>query len=859
MLLFYRHRGISCLTLKVCLLALSIQAFGAAQNRPTRRVLILNEAGTSYPAINLIDQGIRTVLGNSPYQIEFYREYLETILFPDPVVQQELRNFYIRKYQVPKPDVIVTVGPSPLRFMSEVHEKFFQGIPIIFCLLDAPSGTFGLDSDFTGVEEQISPVETLEAALRLQPGTKHVIVVGGVSDFDREQQAVVRDRLKSYENRLDISYLTHLALPALMEQLKHLPDHTVVLLTSIGQIADGTVLTSAETGPIVATEANAPVFSLFDVYLNHGEVGGDVSDTNEQGKTVGRIALRLLAGEKPKNIPIVKGATTYTFDSRALNRWKFSERNLPPASLILNREPSFWERYKQYVIVSLLVFLAQALLIAGLLRQRMRRKRMEEALKKTEEKFRMAFLGSPLAVSIARVQDNCYLDVNETFARNIGWKRDDVVGRTPFDLGIWVDPAQRNAIQRKVVSDAVIQNVEFSFRNRSGEIKTGLGSFELIEIDGTQCILSVATDITERKQLEDKVRRALREGEERFRFVANAAPVMIWMAGDDRLCLYFNQRWLEFTGRPLQAELGNGWAEGVHPEDLDRWVDTYRKAFDSREPFQMEYRLRRHDGEYRWILTSGVPRFDADGTFAGYIGSAQDVTDHKRAQEALSTLSGRLIEAQEEERRHIARELHDDISQKLAVLSFGLQQVNQGLPDSQAPVRDRIDPLLNQITNISRGLRALSHRLHSSMLETLGLERAMRGFCRELAEQRDVKIDFVSTGVPNGLSSQVSLCLFRVLQEGLNNAVKYSNVRHFEVQLETLSDQLQLIILDGGVGFDPTLAMYNQGIGLISMRERVSLLKGTLSIVSKPGGGTEIKARVPLSTGTDTARKGAWA
>jgi PAS domain S-box-containing protein len=334
---------------------------------------------------------------------------------------------------------------------------------------------------------------------------------------------------------------------------------------------------------------------------------------------------------------------------------------------------------------------------------------------------------------------------------------------------------------------------------------------------------------------------------------------MIWMAGDDKLCLYFNQRWLEFTGRPLQAELGNGWAEGVHPEDLDRWLDTYRKAFDGREPFQMEYRLRRHDGEYRWILNSGVPRFDADGTFAGYIGSAQDVTDHKRAQEALSTLSGRLIEAQEEERRHIARELHDDISQKLAVLSFGLQQVNQGLPDSQAPVRDRIDPLLNQITNISRGLRALSHRLHSSMLETLGLERAMRGFCRELAEQRDVKIDFVSTGVPNGLSSQVSLCLFRVLQEGLNNAVKYSNVRHFEVQLETLSDQLQLIILDGGVGFDPTLAMYNQGIGLISMRERVSLLKGTLSIVSKPGGGTEIKARVPLTAGTDTARKGAWA
>src|SRR5262249_12635341 len=266
------HRVLSCLTLKVFLFVLAFPAFTAAQGRPTRRVLILNEAGTSYPAINLIDQGIRTVLGNSPYQFEFYREYLETILFPDPADQQVFRNFYVKKYQVTRPDVIVTVGPSPLRFMREVHEKFFPGIPIVFCLLDAPSESFSLDAGFTGVEEQIAPVETLEAALRLQPGTKHVVVVGGVSEFDKEQQAAVRERLKVYENRFDISYLTNLALPALIEQLKHLPDHTIVLLTSIGQIADGTVLTSSETGPIVATEANAPVFSLFNVYLNHGEV-----------------------------------------------------------------------------------------------------------------------------------------------------------------------------------------------------------------------------------------------------------------------------------------------------------------------------------------------------------------------------------------------------------------------------------------------------------------------------------------------------------------------------------------------------------------------------------------------------------
>lgn len=648
MRLLRHHPVSSCrIPLKVALLALFFfQSATTAQVKPTRRILILNETGTLYPSIDLIDQGIRTALGDSLYQVEFYREYFDTLLFPDPATQQEFRNFW--KYQNRKPGVIVTVGSSPLRFMAEVHQEFFPGIPVIF-----------------------------------------------------------------------------------------------------------------------------------------------------------------------------------------------------------------WEAYKQYVIVGLLVFAVQALLILGLLWQRTRRKRMEAALKKTEAKFRMAFLRSPLAVSISRIEDSTYLDINETFERGTGWSRGEVIGRTPFDLGLWVDPEKRKDLQRRVMSGKNAQNVEFTFRTKEGRVKTGLGSAELIEIDGAQCMLSVATDITERKQLEERMRSALRDGEERFRFVANTAPVKIWMSDEDKRCVYFNQRWLNFTGRPLEAELGNGWAESVHPEDLDRCMDTYTEAFDRRQPFHVEYRLRRYDGEYRWVLDSGVPRFHSDGAFAGYIGSAVDVTDHKRAQEALSSLSGRLIEAQEQERHHLARELHDDINQKLAVLSFGLQQVTHVVPDSQTPTRAQIEPLVNQVKNISRDLRALSHRLHSSRLETLGLERAMQGFCRELAEQREVKVDFASSGLPDDPSQQVSLCLFRILQEGLNNAVKHSGVRHFEVELEKVADYLQLTIRDQGVGFDPGKAMHTGGIGLISMRERVHLLKGTLSIVSSPQAGTEIKARVPITAGAEAETKGA--
>jgi PAS domain S-box-containing protein len=354
-------------------------------------------------------------------------------------------------------------------------------------------------------------------------------------------------------------------------------------------------------------------------------------------------------------------------------------------------------------------------------------------------------------------------------------------------------------------------------------------------------------DITESK----RAMAALRESEERFRFVANTAPVVIWMTGPDKLCTYVNQVWLNFTGRPLETELGYGWAESIHPGDRQACVEGYTRAFDRRQPFTIEYRLRRHDGEYRWIFDSSIPRFEADGSFAGYIGSAVDVTDRKKTEEFLSSLSGRLIEAQEQERHYIARELHDDISQKLALLSVELQQYAQNVPNSQGQPGNRVESLMNHISGITNDVHALSHRLHSSKLETLGLVAAMTGFCRELAQHLDVKVDFTNNGVPRNLPPEVSLALFRVLQEGLTNAVRHSGVRQFEVRLARVSDHVELTIRDPGVGFDPGIAMYTQGLGLISMRERISHVKGTISIVSKSQGGTEIQVRVPVIPRTE--------
>ena len=375
------------------------------------------------------------------------------------------------------------------------------------------------------------------------------------------------------------------------------------------------------------------------------------------------------------------------------------------------------------------------------------------------------------------------------------------------------------------------------------------------------------------------------------------------MSDTDKLCTYFNKSWLEFTGRSLESELGNGWAEGVHPDDLQRRLDNYTQSFDRREKFRMEYRRRRHDGEYRWILDIGVPRFDQNRSFVGYIGigvdvtehkrteaalhdrerelieaqrlagvgswqwesrtdtviwsqelyhlmgidpilpapsykehahlfaaeswerlqravqgalqtgtsyeldleiarpesivkweiargepvrdksgqiiglrgTVQDITERKRAEEALSGVSRRLFEAQEQERTRIARELHDDIGQRLTMLAIGLQHLHKDAHDL-SQVRSHLGELQKQTAEIGVDIQSLSHQLHSSHLEYLGIAAATKSFCQEFSKQQKMEIDFNARDVPSPLSPDISLCLFRVLQEALHNAAKHSGV-----------------------------------------------------------------------------------
>jgi PAS domain S-box-containing protein len=470
-------------------------------------------------------------------------------------------------------------------------------------------------------------------------------------------------------------------------------------------------------------------------------------------------------------------------------------------------------------------------------------KSVEEALRQSEEKFLKAFRGSPVAITLSRAKDRRFIDVNDTFERVTGYSREEVIGSTAWDIGLWVDPSQREELTRRLLSERSIKDLELRFRIKNGGVIVCSVSAALIEVGKELCILSVASDMTQRKLAEE----ALRVSEERLRMGQWAAHIGTFDLNFQTGADIWTPEMEALYGLPPGGFAGTlaAFEDLVHPDDRGRIVALTREMVRTGQPAEEEWRAVWPDGSVHWIAGRAQVFMDESGKPSRMLGVNIDVTERKQAEAALSGMTRKLVEAQEQERIRIARELHDDISQRLALLAIELDQLREKHADLPTEVRDHMQGLQQMTADISSRVYSMSHELHSLTPDPSNLAKAMRGWCREFGKRQKMEIIFSCDDLPR-VPQAVSLCLFRVLQEALHNSAKHSGVNRVAVQLAENSGEIHLTVSDAGKGCDLEAARQSQGLGLTSMQERVRLVGGTIEIDSKPLAGTAIHVSVPF-------------
>jgi PAS domain S-box-containing protein len=867
----------------------------AAGEQQQKVVLMLYSFENEVGLFSEFDESLRATLKSGQIgRIEFHTEFLDLARFPGSQHEEELERHLRSKYSTEKIDLIIPVSLPAINFILSRGERLFPHTPVILCAVDRRwIERLPLPSNVTGVVETTKITKTVAAALQLQPDTRRVVVVGGTLPYERDWMNEIQGDLREYEGKLEITYLTNLSMNELARRLANLPEHTIVLYVMMWRDGAGEYFLPEEVLLRLAQSSTAPIYGVFERFLGSGLVGGDLVRFKTAGAMVAVVGSHVLRGNKPADIPVLsEDDARYMFDWRQLRRWHVNEERLPQGSIVLYKEPSPWEVYKRRTIQAILLIAAEAVLIALLLVQRRKRKRAQDALQQ-QAAFNGLMTGilarfatCPSSEVDASVEEALQAVAEFTGADHayvIGisadrkawgvtheWCRPNITPRLPLFQNVPMGtnpeierlilagkvakisspddlPPDAVAERRHQASEGFLSELQVPFRTKKGiSGNIGLHSHAQLlawsddDVDHLRMLGDAVANALEHKQSIEELRRS----EEKFSKAFHGSPVAMTILS------LATGRYID-ANRAYERNIGFRADEiiGRTPEELGVYanlvdLERMRQARETQVPLRnQETQYRTKAGDLRVaLLSTETIEFGGEPCMLKVI---EDITDRKRAETTVREVGLRMLLAQEEERRRVARELHDDFSQRLALLAIDLEQLAQRPAATKHDWAGRVQSMWSQTQELTVDIHRLSRQLHPSKLEDMGLVMAVRSYCHEISKQAKVAVEFRHEDVPRALPKEISLCLYRIVQEALRNVIKHSGSKTAVVELTGVADAIHLAVSDSGRGFDAQTSKGSKGIGLIGMRERVRYIGGELTIHGRPSGGTRVEVRIP--------------
>jgi PAS domain S-box-containing protein len=833
----------------LALFAIGILTVCANANAQTpedpKKILILFSHQSDQPAQAILEQAMRSTLrADLPVAPEIYSEYLDAVRTPLEQYETDLVRQLQTKYSDKRLDLIFIVNPPALRFLLKNRTGAFADVPVVFIVLDQQN-LAGIDPvpNMTGVWGEVNYGANTDLALKLHPDTKQLVVVSGVGEWDDYWRSLVQEELRPFESRVAISYITGFTIPEQKAALATLPPHSLVLFVSSTRDRAGNNPGNLEVIRQISPASNAPVYGSSDAQLGLGIVGGQLTSFNALGVEGARIGIRVLHGERPETVPAHGVGSVPMFDARQLQRWGIREDALPAGSVVQFRSPSVWEEYRWYWIGLGAVIVAEALLIGALLVLRMRRRQAQAENIQLSGRLDEIVSNVPGIVWETRT-DPAIGRRRTTFisgyvTKMLGYTPNEWLEKPPgFGASIVAEEDRDRVVDESeaVMKTGEVGVSEFRWYTKDGGIRWVENYLSPVVEEGEVVGLrGVALDITDRKMAE----ATAREAEEKDRAILAAIPDLMFLQTVDGVYLDYHAKDRHELFVPPETFVGKDMRDVLPPALAEQLAECFSKVEEGGEPQVLDYSIEL-DGVEKWFEARMVRSGDR------ILSIVRDITDLKRSEQEAHELSGRLIRAQEDERARLARELHDGVSQNLALFSIELALFGRDAPHDKKSVDKKMKELSSRVAELSGEIRRLSQELHPVKLEQLGLVTAVRGFCHEVEAAHEVTVDFEVHDVPTSISSNVSLCLYRIVQESLQNIVKHSGASNAHVLLSRNGHGIKLKITDDGCGFQPQASAKKASLGLVSMRERIALLNGKLTINSEVGKGTEIEATVPV-------------